>query len=66
MPPPVICMAVLLVSGQSGSRWVGGVGREWLVWGGALREHWCALAHADAYSEFDESKIELAREGRQI
>ena len=36
------------------------------VWGeaGALRAHGGALAHADAYSEFDESKIELAREGR--
>ena len=38
------------------------------VWGdtGAYGEHWTALARADAYSRLGKSKIELAREGRQI
>ena len=38
------------------------------VWGdtGAHGEHWTALARADAYSRLGKSKIELAREGRQI
>ena len=37
-------------------------------WGeaGALRAHGGALAHAGRCSRLDESKIELAREGRQI
>ena len=38
------------------------------VWSeaGALRAHGGALAHAGRCSRLDESKIELAREGRQI